>query len=214
MRAKRILAICMVMLLVALAWPLVASADTAQTWYLFSSNGPPDVMYKGDTSQSAGTETVADGFSNVWRADEAASMHVNFPSGTWSGMLSLDSVFPEGESFTIEIGTWSGSSFTSATDPPYSIDGDGGDWYVFSFTADAFTVLENQWLAFKIDNPAAGDADLVVKTGQNYSRVKSPAADPGYPIPELPTIVLLATGLVGLAAYLGFKRRERVYLKA
>ena len=129
-------------------------------------------------------------------------------------MLTLDSVFPEGESFTVEIGSWNGSIITSATDPPHSIAGDGGDWYVISFTADAFTVSTGGWLAFRIDNPVAGDADLVVKTGQDYSRVKSPIADPGYPIPELPTIILLTTGLVFLAGYFGLKRRNRGYLKA
>lgn len=217
MKAKRILAICLVMLLVAVAVPLVVSAATSQTWYLSSNSasatsGADYVMYKNDSSQSTGTVTVNNNTTTVWTADEVATVNVPFPVGDWDGLILLNTAFADGEEFTIHIGSWVSSSFTSAGSTTKTGDG-SRTLFPFSFTASDFTVNTGQWLAFQIDNPAAGSDNLVVKTdGSSY--VISPGADPGYPVSELPTIILFTTGLVGLAVYLGLKRRKRVIVRA
>ncbi len=215
MKAKRILAILMVMLLVTVAVPLVVSADTAQDWYLAGSDADGDThtMYKGDVTQIAATVTVSNSSSDRWDANEAAEVNVGFPVGDWEGFIRLDTAFPAGETFTIDIGSWDGSDFTSAGSETITGIEDKTSYY-FLIGASAFTVPVTKWLALRITNPAAGNADLVVKTGQAYSFVTSPAVDPGYPIPELPTIILLATGLAGLAVYFGLKRRKRAYVRA
>lgn len=46
-------------------------------------------------------------------------------------------------------------------------------------------------------------------TNGRYNNLTSPSTDPGYPVPELPTIILLSTGLLLLAGYAYMTRRNR-----
>jgi hypothetical protein len=220
MKMKRIFAVSISLvtaLLLILAYPFTVVADTSQIWYL-SSNAASGtnadyIIYKNSTSQCSGTVTVSNGTTDYWVADEAATMNLSFPAGDWDGIVVLNTPHPSGEQFTIEIGSWNGSIFSSAGLTTKTGDGNR-TVFPFSITdANAFTVAQGNWLSLLIWNPTAGDSDLVVKTdGASY--VISPISDPGYPVPELSTIIFLGAGLVGLAAYFGLKRRKRAYIKA
>ncbi len=50
---------------------------------------------------------------------------------------------------------------------------------------------------------------MAPKVGSSNSVVISPTSDPGYPIPELTTVVLVAVGLAALGGYYMFARRRR-----
>ncbi len=93
MKIKRVLAIFMVMLLVAVVAPLVASAEISQTWYLSGNltgvQGGDYIMYKGDTTKPTGTVLLPFGLN--WNANQAAQLDVPFPAGDWDGQISLSS---------------------------------------------------------------------------------------------------------------------------
>ena len=46
-------------------------------------------------------------------------------------------------------------------------------------------------------------------TKEYYSNLTSPTSDPGYPVPELPTIILVSAGLLILAGYVYVGRRSK-----
>ena len=176
----------------------------SQTWYL-SSIGGSKVMYKGDDTKPAGTVTVADNEFQIWRADEAATVDVGFPANTWTGHITFDGTSLD-TTVRVYVGSWDGSVFTAATGQA-DVTGSSD----FSFSAGAFDVPKDEWLAFKIEDYDAGvDTDtVVVSVGGSNSYLTSGASDPGYPIPELPTIILLGAGLACLGGYVAFIRRKR-----
>lgn len=197
-----------VMLLMAVA--LVVSAQTEQFWYLdddVSTAGR--IMYK-DTPTPTSTVAISDGTSEIWRADET-SQECTFPADTWGGTIRFTSAPPSGtNTITLEVGYWD-SSFHSHGSQNLSPTG-SKTVFVTGIDASQFNVSSGDYLAFRVTNNTEG-AITVDTGGGGQSNLTSPPTDPGYPIPELPTIVLLATGLVCLAGYLGLKKPKRVYLK-
>ena len=205
------------MLLAAAALPLVASADTTQYWYL-SSDGArygDYVMYKGSQSGSTDDVTLVAGTTRCWIADNPAAHDITFGEGDWTGRLRKSLSLALVVTYTVSIGYWdvSGDNFVS----------EGSDTGSFAFLdttsnftiADvpSFTVKQGDYLALQVENTMElTDITLVTEDDDNY--VTYPEDQPTYPVPELPTIVLLATGLVFLAGYLGLKKPKRVYLKA
>jgi len=181
-------------------------SPSSQRWYLSSTAGSW-VMYKGDDTKTAGTVTVADDGSEIWVANEAATVDVGFPANTWTGVITLDDASTSNETFAVEVGRYVDTTFTSYGSQTFSEYGDDKT-HSFSISAGGFTVPETKYLALRITNPA-GSGNLVVKTGLNYSYLTSGASDPGYPVPELPTIILLGAGLACLGGYIIFMRRKR-----
>ena len=175
-------------------------------WFSFID----DVMYKGDQSKAAGTVTVEDDSIEIWRANEP-SEGVGFPSNTWRVRVISDPAFATGEQFTVEVGSYDGATFTAAGNGDHTFTGDG-DKTIFSTSitgVDTFNVPTSDYLALRVTNPAAGTADLVAKTGSGWGYLESGASDPGYPVPELQTIVLMSVGLLALVGYVGWRRRRR-----
>ena len=169
-------------------------------------------MYEGDHTKTAGTVTVVDDGSEIWRANEAATVNVVFPSGTWGVNITLNEAFANNEEFTVEIGSHAGgTSFIAVGGGTHTFTGDGSttNFSTSIASVESFTVNTGDYLALRITNPEAGTADLVVNTGLNNSYLTSPETDPGYPIPELPTIILLGTGLACLGGYVAFMRRKK-----
>jgi len=66
-------------------------------------------------------------------------------------------------------------------------------------------------LAFRIKH----NADTTVRiyyynaTDKKYSNLTSPASDPGYPVPELSTLILFSTGSIVLAGYVLLAKRKK-----
>jgi hypothetical protein len=75
------------------------------------------------------------------------------------------------------------------------------------------TVLKDHRLALRVSYDPDQCADgVLLFYGSKYApaRLLSPETDPGFPLPELPAIVLLAGGLVCLGGYVVLKRRKAV----
>jgi hypothetical protein len=180
----------------------------AQTWYLHDD----DVMYKGVTDNDAGEVLIGAGGSNIWISDEAATTDVTFSSSAWTGQVVFTSAPTGGGSphtFTVDIGySTDGSDFT-AGGPDATLTGDGSAT-VFTYSTDAasFTVTDGEYLALRITNNSS--SGYTVTTGGVWSYTDSPSDDPGYPVPELATIILLGSGLLALVGYLWFRRGRRL----
>ena len=164
-------------------------------------------MYKGDHTKTAATVPVADDGSEIWRADEAATVNVGFPANTWTGHITFDANSDD-TAVRVYVGKWDSENFTPSDESEFADVSGSSD---FSISASSFNVPETKWLAYKIeDYDAVADSNsVVVSVGGNNSYVSSPSSDPGYPIPELPTIVLIGVGLVCLIGYISWKQHHR-----
>ena len=224
MKQRLVVSVLLAVMLVAVAVPLVATAQSTQTWYLNDTDlgGDNREMDKG-TPTAASPSEVADyvripggaGASKRWYADEAATVDVPFPSGSWMGPLYFMSPPPAGtDKIRVEVGYMPGFNYYGSQD--LSPNGTQTLFFI-NFTSAEFTVPQGSYLSYRVTNLyyGASPPDIDVDTGGgSQSSIASPSTDPGYPVSELPTIILLATGLVGLAVYLGFKRRKRVIVRA
>lgn len=174
-----------------------------QRWYL-SSTGGSYVMYKGDETQTAGTVTVSDDGEQIWKADEAASCDVGFAAGTWTGHLTFDASSSD-TTVRVWVGKWDSSTFSpSAAGENATVSGSSD----FSISASAIDVPKDEWLAFKIhdyDTDADGNS-ADVSVGLSNSYLTSGETDPGYPVPELPTLILFSVGLLVLAGYVWIRK--------
>jgi len=68
----------------------------------------------------------------------------------------------------------------------------------------------DDWLGVRVSwsGPASEKIRVYYDAGDKNSYVKSPTADPGYPIPELSTLILFSSGLLALAGYALKKRKS------
>jgi hypothetical protein len=175
------------------------TVGSARAWYLHNDTK----MYKGNMSKPEDTLTILDGSSINWTANEAATVDVEFPADYWTGWLKLNTPFAATENFTVAVGSYNTttSNFTSAGTQEFTGD-DSKTAFSLNISANEFTVPKNNSLALNVTNPPAGSADLVIMTGGGSSFITSPETDPGYPIPELSSIILFSVGLLALAAYI------------
>ena len=179
------------------AYPLAKTHDNyeIQAWYL-STGG---VMYEGEMGRPPAITTISGGESKVWVADEDADVDVTFPGDAgWEGQLKFTTAPSNGDSFKIEIGYWDGSTFT-AGGPDATITGDGSKT-TFTFTTDAesFTVPQGRYLAMRITNQSGSSYDLVTAGAWSYTTNPDTGA-PNYPVPEIPSLILLGIALLILA---------------
>jgi hypothetical protein len=165
-------------------------------------------MYKENMSKPEDTVTVANDGSTIWKADEPAAVDVGFPAGNWTGKITLSKLFASDETFTVEVGSYEDSTFTSAGLQTCT---GATDKITFSLEipATAFDISNGNYLALNITNPSDGSGDLVIKTGGGNSYVTSPSSDPAYPVPELSTLILFSAGLLILAGYAYMGRRNK-----
>ena len=152
-----------------------------------------------------------------WYAERPAGADVAFGEGTWhvnlwywnsfrSGTLYADvySVRPDGQ---IDRLLASGSVPITAVCKLQSVS------IACSDAPGPQTVLEGYRLAvrLKYETDYPFDGMLVFYNCPKWpSSLVSPATDPGYPLPELPTVALLGSGLVLMVGYWGLRRSRAV----
>jgi hypothetical protein len=183
-------------------WAAAMGADMPftipQKWYLSNeTSNTPKIMYKGNASKMAGVLTLANGESEVWRADEP-SQGVTFPTGNWTVLLMLNSAFSEDDSFNVSVGNWNGTTFTPAGSHQFTGDGTKAP-LIAIFQISSFVISTGDYLAVNITKNGASES-VGLKAGEDYISCISPESDPspGYPVPELPSWILVVTGLLFL----------------
>ncbi|MFC2071780.1 hypothetical protein ACFLUU_03560 [Chloroflexota bacterium] len=206
-KAIEVMFVLVMVSLLALGTVNVAQAAFGQTWYLSGEQDESYLMYRGDPTQDGNYIVWDDDSSQVWYSDETASTDVTFPAGLWNGNIEIG----ETDDFTIrvEVGSYNGTTFFVSGGSDYA-DIDGEETGVFQIDASQFTVPNGDWLAVRTSDPSDEADDLPeINTGDDYSYITSPSSDPGYPVPELSTIILLSVGLVGLGGYIWYTWHRR-----
>nr|QNO53220.1 hypothetical protein HNLOENAD_00020 [Methanosarcinales archaeon ANME-1 ERB6] len=183
----------------------VASAAAPQIWYLDNETHTVTgkTMEKTIGTQS-GNVTIPVGGSQIWLAGNDAECDVTFPSGAW--VIETKTALDEGKC-TIQVGRWDTSTGWNAipTTTAATVTWTGHILKVELQTGSA-TIEGGDYLALKIENDDT--AEHTVDT-DGSSSLRSPDTDPGYPVPELPTIVLTSVGLLALAGYVEWRRKKR-----
>jgi hypothetical protein len=186
----------------------------SQTWYLESLKHPDvkDVLVMekkpGDLGEMVQIEKEA-----YWLADQFAEYDVVFPNGSWEiNLLVKNDKFGDKEGI-IEVGAWNpytkpGEEFTPFTDwssvkmeweenfLKVQIEGNGGA-----------TVPKGNYLALRIAKQWDFDKFINVVT-DGKSLLVSPETDPGYPLPEIASVLLFGFGLAGLTGFVLIRLRR------
>ena len=160
------------------------------------------IMWKDSSGECSGSVDIGADNSEIWTANEAASGDVDFSGGkNWAGNIKCAN---DGKKYTAYIGYYDGTNFHSYGDSgEITISGGHGD---FGITSSAFTVPTGKWLALKV----ASSTGIIVSTtiGGLYNSGVYFDTPPDYPVPELPTIILMSIGLLALLGYVGYRRRD------
>jgi len=155
-------------------------------------------------------------------ADEAASTDVGF-TGTWTGKICYAGD-GAARTITLTLGYVTGSTFTSsgATQSFSTVsDSDDHSQDISITPSETFTVPSGSYLALKITissssqslwaegSDTTGTAPKRAESCCGSSRLISPSSDPGYPVPELSTLILMSSGLVTGTAVLIYGNKKK-----
>jgi hypothetical protein len=203
-----------------------------QTWYLTSTSKPGDapladgqthvidnLMQKGSRGGSLGDSFNITYPEVAWfYADVGAESDIGFGENPWEAHIRTETIEgPEvGHSLTVEIcrldttGTVTviashTEQFTEAVLGPYlwNITCEDNPATIQDFST-------GDWLAVRISWDYVGDPLRIYyqpEAGMD-SYIGSPYSDPGYPIPELSTMILFGMGLLMIVGYVGLRRRS------
>lgn len=145
MKRKLIIGILLAGLLIFGLTTLASADPGSQTWYLSNEEGSTNynIMYKNDTGQTEDTCVIGNNGSLYQRSDEAASVDVTFPAGTWTGYIRFNSPVSGGGTFYLFIGHGDGESisFTKIMIQEFTGDGSTTDFPI-SLSGASFTVAQ------------------------------------------------------------------------
>lgn len=197
---------------------MASAQPSSLTWYLTDRAESPSVSgahYIMMRDNGTGTHDVGIPFGGrrVWIA--ATSGGANQPaivtavemSGIWTGKLKGANA---GDPATLYIGilntttgiftTKGHQTFTFAREPKI---------YDISITTTRFTIPKDDYLAVNISSPSTV---TIFTTGDPNSAtfITSPHTTDPYPVSELPTIILMCAGLLALAGFVLYRRRNNI----
>jgi hypothetical protein len=214
--------IVIVLILVSATVQMV-SATGEQTWYFTETEASDNISSSNPTYNMIMTKG-AEGGNNVitlqprervwFYADHVAQCDVGFPEDKWSVAYWVkalnSSEAGEGCVYTRLCYIDSTGSFTMASNSaseaittPQNIEEIVENWFADNNVL-AFTVPEGGRLAIEVlwgSNPLGNLEIHCNPPDKPASKVTSPSTDPGYPVPELSTLVLFSAGLLILAGY-------------
>ena len=220
----RLIGILVLAMVVLAMVQVVGAAPDSQTWCftnteasapIYTDANYNKIMTKG-VEGGDDTITLAPG-ERVWfYADELAECDVGFPAGKWSVSYWVkalnESEAGKGTIYTRLCYVDSGGSYdrvqsrTAAITNPENIEEINEE-----FVPDAFTVPEGGRLAIEVywGSSPLGNLEIHCNpSGEHASKATSPSSDPGYPVPELSTLILFSLGLLVLAGYVGLRRKR------
>ena len=192
-----------------------------QKWYWtnYATDLPTNADYQMNKTSGQGTDFVHEiGASTVliWVADEAVTSGPLDMHGSWTGNIEYY-VHGTGDiKLKAEIGVLTGGgAFTPKATTTHEGTGESGvkDWDI-SLTPDPFSISNGQYLAVQFTN-LAGSSTINLLTYYTYdpnangpTLINSPSTDPGYPVPELSTLLLTSVGMLMLGGFVVYSRRR------
>lgn len=204
----------------------IASA-APQTWHWWDDAYPGTVADDGLTHRlDANMSTTGYGDSSKsvsltndevvwWYAENAAQVDVSFGESTW-----LAEIYYAGDSGTVYVDVYSvtagGTLERRLATGSEALPAEGSMVYEQipcpDDSATVQTVLTGDRLAVRVQYNGTGTFQCGYNgpdgDGEEPSRIISPSTDPGYPVPELSTIILMSTGLLVLMGYVVYSRRR------
>ena len=180
-----------------------------QAWHLTSSphdTEPHEVMQKAYVSTD--NVTIGAGQSNIWVTDEIAVNEVTF-SGNW--VIELRSCTDSTvwrEYITALAGIWDpvADNFTPFGDVGFIREYPTPNIIRIIHKSGWNTIPKGSYLALEVTNNDGSDHDICT----DGDAFMMSCSDPGFPLAEIATGVLLFGGLLGLAAYIVIRRRKSV----
>ncbi len=149
----------------------------------------------------------------VWfYADQLAECNVSFSAGVWNvsyWVKTLDASESGTTLYTIlQNVTSGGNSTVTGNEKAISYSGNIQE-NLESLDAGIFTVPKDGRFAIEVFWPTGAFGSLEVYCNppeKHSSHVTSPSSDPGYPIPELSTVILFGVGLLVISGYVAWRR--------
>jgi hypothetical protein len=230
MPRRSVVIIVLVTAVLAMSVPVVEAADS-QSWYFTNTDASIPIYSGADYNKTMtkgveggdNTVTLAPGECVWFYADEVAQCYVGFPEEKWSVVYwvkaSHSGEAGEGRVYTRlgyvdSTGSPTRLGSTSASEAitsPQTIEEIVEDWFSNN-NVESFTVPDGGRLAVEVlwgSNPL-GNLEIHCNPTDNHaSNMTSPTSDPGYPIPELPILVLFSFGLLTLAGYVTYSRKKK-----
>jgi hypothetical protein len=169
----------------------------------------------GDDGQT-GSVNIPAGETRTWVSDLAALADVTYMAdGAWKVEIATDSEWIDADASgcIVLIGQWDGSVFTpfSSIFNMFSVTWDTSTGkYIFELQGQSGdeTVFKDNYLAITITNTDAIDHTVYTGEGNEGSCLTSPENDPGYPLPEMATGLLMGLSLAGLAAFVVIRKKK------
>ena len=194
---KRVFAMALVLMALMSIFVPVASAESgSQDWYLHND------LTLDKTGPGTGSKNVPEGESTKWSAGPA-QCDLTMGAGTWK--QSLDYVAPCAGTLYIWVGKEEGAIQVGAAS--VSISGTGSiTEEEITGSSEEFDTGQHLQLRLKW-YPSVGTPDLEVKCDSS-AILTSPSTDPGYPVPELSSLILFSVGLLALAGYVVYKKKR------
>ena len=200
MNCKRRCVLTLVVVAAVLLLSMVGMVSATQTWKLSNDH----VMYK-DLSFTGAFVTISASGSYIWTANEAAQCDVGFAAKNWTGFLRFYQ-YTGVPPYRIEIGYSDANGANFVSKGTNDVSGANKN---FNITADAFTVTLDKYLAFQVTNTGSYSFTLATKPlADDASEVSYPEDSPAYPVPELPTVLLMGIGVLALVGYVVLMRRK------
>lgn len=171
-------------------WGLTSQGDGAGHFVL--ERAPPEIP---EGSVFLGGDPV------TWVADEVASATVDFQQGAWGATLRHYGLLA-GMSLVVTLGTVEPSGEFVAGGGTGVIAGSGlssgeGASELELRPLDDFVIEAGESLALRVElESATGGARILTGGDAGGSRLASPASDPGYPVWELPSAILLGIAVL------------------
>ena len=221
MKKKLILFIILATLVsnMVLAVPAFANGpeNGVQVWKLDSeANYAGCRMEKASSANDNGQSgqiVFAPGQTVIWIADQPANADVTFSSGNWMAELVSDSIWGDnGIHCTTIIGYWqdgfhSLAIYLKLSDYETSSTADKLVIRLYQ-QADSLTIPEGTYLALLIRNDGDDFHNIYTGEGEESSFFSSPQSNPGYPLPELASWILLGISLTGLTAFAIIRKKK------
>jgi hypothetical protein len=226
MRIKLLVTVFLAMVVLATSVQVVGAAGE-QTWHLL------DGLYSGETADD-GTEIehhkdlfmrrageadsqkarCTNGKAIWWYAECAAECNLGFGSSSWTVVLCHETIKEDTTDKLLEAKIFKVEDDGSAT-----LLASGEQPTVKDTTSTTITcassggqnIEKGERLALRIYPQVDEDFDIYYYEGEGSeeknSKLQSPSSDPGYPYPELPSLLLFSTGLLALAGYVLLTKR-------
>jgi len=152
-----------------------------------------------------------------WYAEDPAECDLSFGSGNWKAFVDYENNGNYTETLYIQIFKVDTEGNAVALTEEYQATGlttgelDNASYTLTSTADHSIKKGERFAVRFRWDKDSGNFFEIQydnVKGTLSSTRILSPETEPGYPTPELPTLVLFGTGLLALAGFVLYNRRK------